>query len=175
MDVDPGKKVYIGNLDQHVTPQELQEMFQKYGTIQGVWVARSPPGFAFVTFEDKRDAEDATRDLDGAQISGRRIRVEIARGSRGGGGREDKRGGGGGFNGRKMRGGGGGGGRSRSRSVDRGPRRRSPSYGRAPPRDHDRDYERDRSRDRDYDRDQRDRRRRESSRSRSRPRSPFRY
>jgi arginine/serine-rich splicing factor 7 len=30
-----------------------------------VWVARKPPGFAFIDFDDKRDAEDAIRDLDG--------------------------------------------------------------------------------------------------------------
>jgi RNA recognition motif-containing protein len=30
-----------------------------------VWVARKPPGFAFIDFDDRRDAEDAIRDLDG--------------------------------------------------------------------------------------------------------------
>ena len=30
-----------------------------------VWVARKPPGFAFIDFDDKRDAEDALRDIDG--------------------------------------------------------------------------------------------------------------
>jgi hypothetical protein len=30
-----------------------------------VWIARKPPGFAFIDFDDRRDAEDAIRDLDG--------------------------------------------------------------------------------------------------------------
>lgn len=30
-----------------------------------VWVARRPPGYAFVDFDDKRDAQDAIRELDG--------------------------------------------------------------------------------------------------------------
>ena len=30
-----------------------------------VWVARKPPGFAFIDFDDKRDAQDAIRELDG--------------------------------------------------------------------------------------------------------------
>jgi RNA recognition motif-containing protein len=34
-----------------------------------VWVARNPPGFAFVEFEDPRDAEDAVRGLDGRCVS----------------------------------------------------------------------------------------------------------
>lgn len=30
-----------------------------------VWVARRPPGYAFLDFEDPRDARDAIRGLDG--------------------------------------------------------------------------------------------------------------
>lgn len=30
-----------------------------------VWVARRPPGYAFIDFEDRRDAEDAIREIDG--------------------------------------------------------------------------------------------------------------
>jgi RNA recognition motif-containing protein len=30
-----------------------------------VWVARRPPGYAFIDFDDKRDAQDAIHELDG--------------------------------------------------------------------------------------------------------------
>lgn len=42
-----------------------------------VWVARNPPGFAFVWFSDDRDATDAVREVDGRSIAGREWRVEI--------------------------------------------------------------------------------------------------
>jgi len=38
-------------------------------------------GFAFIEFEDPRDAEDAVRDLDGRYVCGVRIRVEMAKNS----------------------------------------------------------------------------------------------
>jgi hypothetical protein len=34
-----------------------------------VWVARKPPGFAFIDFDDKRDAQDAIRDMDGNETT----------------------------------------------------------------------------------------------------------
>jgi len=46
-------------------------------------------GFGFAEFEDRRDAEDVVKDLDGKDLDGRRIRVEHTRGSGGGGGRRD--------------------------------------------------------------------------------------
>jgi len=49
--------------------QELEESFSYYGPLRNVWVARNPPGFAFVEFEDPRDAEDAVRGLDGRYVS----------------------------------------------------------------------------------------------------------
>ncbi|XP_037090727.1 RNA-binding protein 1-like isoform X2 [Pollicipes pollicipes] len=113
-------KVYVGNLGNSAAKNELEASFSKYGNLRNVWIARNPPGFAFVEFEDPRDAEDACRALDGTRMCGERVRVEMSSGksrNRGGGS-------GGGMGGR------GGGAPYRSRSPGRrsmSPRRRSRS------------------------------------------------
>ena len=58
-------KVYVGDLPRDASEKELERAFSYYGPLRNVWVARNPPGFAFVEFEDPRDADDATRGLDG--------------------------------------------------------------------------------------------------------------
>jgi len=106
-------KIYIGGLRDDANRYDIEDAFAKYGPVRDVWVARKPPGFAFVEMEDPRDAEDAVRGLDGCRISGTRVKVEMSNGGKKGGG-----------------------GRGRSRSRSRGrrdrsrSRRRSPSYGR---------------------------------------------
>ncbi|XP_047502921.1 RNA-binding protein 1-like isoform X3 [Penaeus chinensis] len=126
-------KVYVGNLGNTEAKHELESAFSKYGPLVNVWVARNPPGFAFVEFEDPRDAEDAVRALDGTRMCGVRVKVEMSTGRS----RRDRfhspprRGGGGGRRSRsrsprRFGGGGRGGGRSRSRSPRRS-RSRSPS------------------------------------------------
>ena len=61
-------KVYVGNLGNNGNKTELERAFGYYGPLRSVWVARNPPGFAFVEFEDPRDAADAVRELDGRQV-----------------------------------------------------------------------------------------------------------
>ncbi|XP_029480938.1 serine/arginine-rich splicing factor 7-like isoform X6 [Oncorhynchus nerka] len=73
-------KVYVGNLGTGAGKGELERAFGYYGPLRTVWIARNPPGFAFVEFEDTRDAEDAVRGLDGKLISGSRVRVELSTG-----------------------------------------------------------------------------------------------
>ncbi|ROT66430.1 RNA-binding protein 1 [Penaeus vannamei] len=68
-------KVYVGNLGNTEAKHELESAFSKYGPLVNVWVARNPPGFAFVEFEDPRDAEDAVRSLNGTRLCGVRVKV----------------------------------------------------------------------------------------------------
>lgn len=62
-------KVYVGNLGNNGNKTELERSFGYYGPLRSVWVARNPPGFAFVEFEDPRDATDAVRELDGRYVA----------------------------------------------------------------------------------------------------------
>ncbi|XP_013987822.1 serine/arginine-rich splicing factor 3 [Salmo salar] len=75
-------KVYVGNLGNSGNKTELERAFGYYGPLRSVWVARNPPGFAFVEFEDPRDATDAVRELDGRTLSGCRVRVELSNGEK---------------------------------------------------------------------------------------------
>ncbi|GAV71191.1 LOW QUALITY PROTEIN: RRM_1 domain-containing protein [Cephalotus follicularis] len=75
-------RVYVGNLDPRVSERELEDEFRMYGVLRSVWVARRPPGYAFIEFDDRRDAMDAIRGLDGKNG----WRVELSHNSKGGGG-----------------------------------------------------------------------------------------
>ncbi|XP_056227325.1 RNA-binding motif protein, X chromosome-like isoform X1 [Seriola aureovittata] len=74
-------KVYVGNLGMGAGKGELERAFGYYGPLRTVWIARNPPGFAFVEFEDPRDADDAVRGLDGKVVCGSRVRVELSTGT----------------------------------------------------------------------------------------------
>ena len=108
----------MGNLAFSTTKEELEAAFSTYGTVVEVKIPVDRDtgrvrGFAFVTFENQQAAEKALA-LDGTDLNGRSIRVNVAQekktgGSGGGGGRT---GGGAGGGGRGRSSGGAGGGRS---------------------------------------------------------------
>ena len=79
-------------MDETITKEDVQSFFANAGSIIKLWVARKPPGFGFVEFEDARDAEDAIEDLDGKEIRGRVVTVQFQKSGERGGGRGDDRG-----------------------------------------------------------------------------------
>lgn len=125
-------KLYVGNLSFDTTENDLQDLFQQFGTVKEVGLivdrmtARSR-GFAFVTMGSREEGQAAIDALEGKPFAGRKLTVNEARpkeerggggggggGYRGGGDRGERRGG---YEGGGHRGGGGrsfsGGGRNR--------------------------------------------------------------
>jgi len=89
----------------------VEHFFRGFGKIREVVLKN---GFGFVEFSDPRDAEDAVHDMNGRDLCGDRVVVELSHGRgdrRGGGGGGGGYGGGGGGGGFGGRGGGGGGAR----------------------------------------------------------------
>jgi len=119
-------KLFVGNLSFNTTENTLQEAFSAHGNVVEAnlmmdrMTGRSR-GFAFVTYSTPEEAQKAIEAMNGAQLDGRALTVNIARPKEerppGGGGRDRgprrEYGGGGGGRGGYGGGGGGGGGRDR--------------------------------------------------------------
>ncbi|TYZ62778.1 hypothetical protein PybrP1_009907, partial [[Pythium] brassicae (nom. inval.)] len=75
-------RVFVGNLPTDVQESALEGEFDKFGRIRAIslkFPARPPP-FAFIEYEDERDASDAVRAMHGRDFGGSRLRVEISHG-----------------------------------------------------------------------------------------------
>ncbi|XP_011415365.1 serine/arginine-rich splicing factor 10 isoform X2 [Magallana gigas] len=151
----PNSSLYVRNVPSTERAEEMAEelraLFGKYGPLTDVYVpvdyyTRDPRGFAYVQFEDSRDADDALYHLDRTRFYGMELEVEFARGDR------------------KTP--------NQMRSKDRGGRRSSPYRDSYYGGDHDRRRNRRRSRSRSprYRSKSRSPKR---SRRRSRSRSPY--
>jgi cold-inducible RNA-binding protein len=114
-------KLFVGSLSWNTDDRGLEAAFARFGEITDAKVVTDREtgrsrGFGFVTFADAAAAQKAAQEMNGADLDGRTLNVDIAqerggggggRGGGGGGGRRDGGGGGG------RRDGGGGGGRGR--------------------------------------------------------------
>ena len=117
-------KLFVGNLSFNTTENSLQDAFAAHGTVMEAVLmfdratGRSR-GFGFVTMSTPEEAQRAIDAMNGADLDGRNLTVNIARpreeggGGGGGGGRSGGGGGGGGRGGGGGGYGGGGGGRGR--------------------------------------------------------------
>jgi len=75
-----GGRVFIGGISSSVSKDDIGNEFSKFGKILTVWVASKPPGFAFVEYDDDRDAEEAVKSLNGVSLfNENKIRVEISK------------------------------------------------------------------------------------------------
>jgi len=80
---DPeGLKLYIGNLPFKATEENIRAMFEGLATINGLVIATSgdgkPKGFAFAFIKEVDKGEEIVAKLNGSELLGRRIKVDIS-------------------------------------------------------------------------------------------------
>jgi len=83
----PNCSLYIRNVPDGARPEELKTMFNKYGYVSDVYIpqdyhTRRPRGFAYIQFDDPRDAEDALYNLNRVRYCGVELDIEFARSDR---------------------------------------------------------------------------------------------
>ncbi len=97
------EKLFVGNLSYKTTENDLQDAFAAHGTVIEAnlmldRVTGRPRGFAFVTMSSPEEAQKAIEAMNGKQLDGRALTVNVARPREerpsGGGGRREFRGGG---------------------------------------------------------------------------------
>ena len=71
-------RVYVGGLSYKVRETDIEHFFRKYGKLREISMKN---GFAFIEFDDYREADDACYDLNGREFMGSKVSVEIARGT----------------------------------------------------------------------------------------------
>lgn len=122
-------KIFVGGLSWGTDDDGLREAFSAFGDVTDAVVIKDRDtgrsrGFGFVTFSSNEEASSARDAMNGAELDGRTLNVDLARersgGGGGGGGRGGDRGGRGGDRGGYGGGGGRGGDRGGYGGGDRG-------------------------------------------------------
>ena len=77
-------RLYVGTLSFEATGDDLNEIFSQTGEVEeAIIVTRPgggrPRGFGFVTMADEQDAAEAIRQLNGQELGGRQLRVNVAK------------------------------------------------------------------------------------------------
>jgi RNA recognition motif-containing protein len=83
-------KVYVGGLPYSTTSDELREKFGGYGTVVSADVIMDRTtgqsrGFGFVEMSSEEEAKKAIDQLNGQELGGRRLKVDMASPQTGGG------------------------------------------------------------------------------------------
>ncbi len=76
--------IYVGNLSYKVEESELKELFEEFGEVTSVKIITDKysgrsKGFGFIEMTNEDEAKAAINELNGKEIDGRQVVVNIAR------------------------------------------------------------------------------------------------
>lgn len=76
--------IYCGNLNWQTTEADLQTAFEEYGQVSSVTIIKDrytgqSRGFGFVEMPDDSEGQAAIDGLNGKELDGRTLRIDIAR------------------------------------------------------------------------------------------------
>ncbi len=76
--------IYVGNLDFKVNEDDLQKLFEEYGTVNSAKIivdkfSGRSKGYGFVEMENDKEASKAINDLNGSEMENREIVVNEAK------------------------------------------------------------------------------------------------
>lgn len=76
--------LYVGNLNWQTTEADLQTAFEAYGQVSAVTIIKDKytgqsRGFGFVEMPDDTEGQAAIDGLNGKEIDGRTLRIDLAR------------------------------------------------------------------------------------------------
>jgi RNA recognition motif-containing protein len=72
------KKLYVGNLDEHITFEQMEELFANYGEVEEV-TRKEGSDYGFVVMSRRSEADRAKQALNGYPFKGRVLAVDDAR------------------------------------------------------------------------------------------------
>ena len=92
-------RLYIGNMSYDTTEDRLRTVFENYGAVESINLIADretgrPKGFGFIEMPTDEEANAAIEGINGTDLDGRTVKVNVARA------RTENRGGGGGGGGR---------------------------------------------------------------------------
>jgi RNA recognition motif-containing protein len=78
------KKLFVGNLSFKLTEADLEQLFAQSGKVVSVAIpvdrdTGRKRGFAFVEMDSEAEAEAAIQDLNGKEVEGRQLAVNISK------------------------------------------------------------------------------------------------
>jgi len=75
-----GCRLFVYGISENVQRDEMEDEFSRCGTVTDAY--NTGKGYAFITFSSPTEAEDCLKSMNGRDIFGQTLKIDMAKGSR---------------------------------------------------------------------------------------------